>query len=125
MIYADTVGRREGTRTHAAMLNDPRLLPQMRKQLQRAKSQPKPRPELEGFTRDVHELHNLNVTLTQVLRALTRNYNIDLPVGPRYPSEVIQAEDDAAELEDLYRDVKFSTKRARQAMKDGGDGVGG
>ncbi|MBX9920010.1 MAG: hypothetical protein K2Y33_09330 [Mycolicibacterium frederiksbergense] len=96
------------------MLNDPRLLPTMRRQLERAKNRPAPRPELEGFTRDVSEIHKVHVTLTQLLQVMSRNPGIPLPVGPRYPSELIEAEDDAVDYADMEEDIKAANCRVQE-----------
>ncbi|KLI04504.1 MULTISPECIES: hypothetical protein [Mycolicibacterium] len=92
-----------------AMLRDERLRQQFQKHLAAQGDTPS-RPELAGFTREVHELHKVHVTLTQLLRATTRNMAIPLPAGPVYPAERWAVEQGEAELAELDADIATAMK---------------
>lgn len=96
------------------MLTDKRLLPAYAAQIKRQASLPPSRPGLAGFTREAHEIHSLHITLTHLLRTSSRNYSIELPKGPKYPAEVLEAIADAEDIEDMHNDVKTATRRNRQ-----------
>lgn len=91
------------------MLRDERLRKQFQKHVAEAGDTP-PRPELAGFSREVHEIHKMHVTLTHLLRAITRNMAIQLPPGPVYPSELWAQEQAAADLADLDADIAGAMK---------------
>ena len=123
LIYADTVARTDGARTLAAMLRDKRLLPSFEKQLER-QSDESPRPDLVGHDRTAQGLHNIHVAVLRLLQATTRNPNIELPKGPVYPAEVIEHQQDAAEIEAMNRDIaeanrRHREKRAKEVNADG------
>lgn len=104
------------------MLRDERLQGEFRKHLAAQGGTPS-RPELTGFTRQVHELHKIHTTITFLLRAVTRNMSIPLPDGPVYPSEQWAIEVAEAELADLDADIagamKPLTLRAKPRISKG------
>jgi hypothetical protein len=68
------------------------------------------RPDIIGYDRTVQELHRVNVTLTHLLRATTRNYSITLPVGPMYPYEVAELNKARENLAELDAEIAASMK---------------
>lgn len=98
------------------MLRDERLRAQFQKRLAAQGDTPS-RPDLAGFTREVHEIHKMHVTLTHVLRALTRNMAIQLPDGPVYPAEQYAIEQGAVELADLDADIADAMKPLAMVRK--------
>lgn len=102
------------------MLRDKRLYGAFEEKLREQDGQPA-RPDIVGQSREVSELHKLHVTLTQLLRATTRNYSIPFPLGPLYPAEILaidKAAEDLAELdEDIYASMK-TTALPRTTWKE-------
>lgn len=98
------------------MLRDERLRAQFQKRLAAQGDTPL-RPDLAGFTREVHEIHKMHVTLTHVLRALTRNMGIQLPAGPVYPAEQYAIEQGVVELADLDADIADAMKPLAMVRK--------
>lgn len=88
------------------MLRDKRFVPHFKKSIAAQQAAEPSRPDLAGYRREVQELHKLNVTMTHVLRALTRNYSIPMPPAPMYPGEMIGLEVAQQELDDLNADIK-------------------
>lgn len=88
-------------------------MPSFKKQLERQSSGEAARPDLVGHDRTVQELHKVNVTLTRLLQATTRNPNIPIPAGPVYPAEVLEKEQDEADIDDAHADVEAANRRHR------------
>ncbi|MCX2931409.1 hypothetical protein ORI20_14080 [Mycobacterium sp. CVI_P3] len=97
------------------MLRDPRLRESFKKiraeQLEILDGK-LPRPELDGYSREVSELHKLHVTMTRVLRAVSKNNAIPLPEGPVFPGEEIDAELDTEYVDDLDGDIEAAMGRS-------------
>lgn len=91
------------------MLRDDRLREQFQKHLAAQGDTPS-RPDLAGFTREVSEIHKMHVTLTHLLRVMSKNMAIPLPPGPVYPSEQWATEQDQAQLADLDADIVGAMK---------------
>lgn len=91
------------------MLRDRRLFKAFEEKLREQADTPA-RPDIVGYSREVSELHKVNVTLVQVLRALTRNYSIPFPAGPLFPSEMFAIDKAAEDLADLDADIAASMK---------------
>uniref|UniRef100_A0AAU8GNU2 Tail assembly chaperone n=1 Tax=Mycobacterium phage Farewell TaxID=3158893 RepID=A0AAU8GNU2_9CAUD len=124
--YATKVARIEGSETQAAMLRDERLRPRFQQMLAESDGKPS-RPELAGFTREVSAIHKVNVTLTHLLRVMSKNMAIPIPQGPIYPAEQWELEKEQAELDELDADIASSmkprdlTRGSRRTSKGGDD----
>lgn len=96
------------------MLADERLLPGYERHMLRNRNKPAARPEMAGFTRDVQEIHKLNITLTTLLQVTARNFSIPLPPGPMRPSERIESAWDDADFADMENDIRQANERAQK-----------
>ncbi|MCG7592384.1 hypothetical protein [Mycobacterium sp. PSTR-4-N] len=91
------------------MLRDKRHYPAFTQAL-RAQQDTPARPDIVGYSRTVSEIHKLNVTVTQLLRAMTKNYSIPFPAGPLFPAEILAIDKANDELAELDADIAASMK---------------
>jgi hypothetical protein len=97
------------------MLRDPRLRERIKQTLaEQAASEEVHRPPWVGFTREIQAIHAVNVTLTRLLQAVTRNYSIPLPAAPLSTAEEISLEQAELQLADLDDDIASAMKLRKE-----------
>lgn len=82
------------------MMRDKRLLPKVKKILTERSEQDN-RPSLVGYSREAKGLHQLAVLIVRLHRTMARNLRIPEPPEPLTMSDLIAAEEEAKQDEQL------------------------
>jgi hypothetical protein len=116
--YAGHVAQIDGGATWAAQLNDDRFLPMFAKQMKESSTEPS-RPSLSGYSREVDGMFRVATELRLLRAEIGKWINAPMILGPVFPSERIQKELDAQEVDDLQQAIAVGHRNWREAMTRG------
>lgn len=91
---------------------DPEMLKEFDQVFAAVDPEKPPRPELFGYSRLIRHVHQLEQVSTQILRAVQKNNNVEVPKGPVTAYELWQQQSEDKELDSLFGDIFKANPKA-------------